>query len=71
VDGVLNHMAHHRGQLTVYLRLNEEKNLQSFVCTRRQGITTRDGGIRAAARYRQSFYPPKLTLPLNRTGSPD
>jgi uncharacterized damage-inducible protein DinB len=24
-DGVLNHMAHHRGQLTVYLRLNEEK----------------------------------------------
>jgi uncharacterized damage-inducible protein DinB len=21
-DGVLNHMAHHRGQLTVYLRLN-------------------------------------------------
>jgi len=24
-DGVLNHMAHHRGQLTVYLRLNEKK----------------------------------------------
>lgn len=24
-DGVLNHMAHHRGQLTVYLRLNNEK----------------------------------------------
>jgi uncharacterized damage-inducible protein DinB len=24
-DSVLNHMAHHRGQLTVYLRLNEEK----------------------------------------------
>jgi uncharacterized damage-inducible protein DinB len=24
-DGVLNHMAHHRGQLTVYLRLNDEK----------------------------------------------
>jgi len=24
-DGVLNHMAHHRGQLTVYLRLNEQK----------------------------------------------
>jgi hypothetical protein len=24
-NGVLNHMAHHRGQLTVYLRLNEEK----------------------------------------------
>ena len=24
-DGVLNHMAHHRGQLTVYLRLNEAK----------------------------------------------
>ncbi|HEX2663555.1 MAG TPA: DinB family protein [Candidatus Acidoferrum sp.] len=24
-DGVLNHMAHHRGQLTVYLRLNEVK----------------------------------------------
>jgi uncharacterized damage-inducible protein DinB len=24
-DGVLNHMAHHRGQLTVYLRLNEER----------------------------------------------
>jgi uncharacterized damage-inducible protein DinB len=24
-DGVLNHMAHHRGQLTVYLRMNEEK----------------------------------------------
>ena len=24
-DGVLNHMAHHRGQLTVYLRLNERK----------------------------------------------
>jgi uncharacterized damage-inducible protein DinB len=23
--GVFNHMAHHRGQLTVYLRLNEEK----------------------------------------------
>ena len=23
--GVLNHMAHHRGQLTVYLRLLEEK----------------------------------------------
>lgn len=23
--GVLNHMAHHRGQLTVYLRLNEAK----------------------------------------------
>ena len=22
-DGILNHMAHHRGQLTVYLRLNE------------------------------------------------
>jgi len=22
-DGVLNHLAHHRGQLTVYLRLNE------------------------------------------------
>ena len=22
-DGVLNHWAHHRGQLTVYLRLNE------------------------------------------------
>jgi uncharacterized damage-inducible protein DinB len=24
-DGILNHMAHHRGQLTVYLRLNNEK----------------------------------------------
>ena len=24
-DGVLNHMAHHRGQLTVYLRMNDEK----------------------------------------------
>ena len=24
-DSVLNHMAHHRGQLTVYLRLNEAK----------------------------------------------
>jgi hypothetical protein len=24
-DGVLNHMAHHRGQLTVYLRLNDAK----------------------------------------------
>jgi uncharacterized damage-inducible protein DinB len=24
-DGVLNHMAHHRGQLTVYLRLNHAK----------------------------------------------
>lgn len=24
-DGVLNHMAHHRGQLSVYLRLNEAK----------------------------------------------
>ncbi len=24
-DGVLNHMAHHRGQLIVYLRLNQEK----------------------------------------------
>jgi len=24
-DGVFNHMAHHRGQLTVYLRLNEAK----------------------------------------------
>ena len=24
-DGVLNHMAHHLGQLTVYLRLNDEK----------------------------------------------
>ena len=24
-DGVLNHMAHHRGQLTVYLRLNQAK----------------------------------------------
>jgi len=24
-DGVLNHMAHHRGQLTVYLRMNEAK----------------------------------------------
>src|SRR4051812_14690839 len=24
-DGVLNHSAHHRGQLTVYLRLNEAK----------------------------------------------
>jgi uncharacterized damage-inducible protein DinB len=24
-DGVLNHMAHHRGQLTVYLRMNQEK----------------------------------------------
>jgi uncharacterized damage-inducible protein DinB len=24
-EGVLNHMAHHRGQLTVYLRLNDEK----------------------------------------------
>src|SRR5215471_9007080 len=23
-DGVFNHMAHHRGQLTVYLRLNEK-----------------------------------------------
>lgn len=23
-DGVINHLAHHRGQLTVYLRLNEE-----------------------------------------------
>lgn len=23
-DGVFNHMAHHRGQLTVYLRLNEQ-----------------------------------------------
>ena len=23
-DGVLNHLAHHRGQLTVYLRLNEK-----------------------------------------------
>jgi uncharacterized damage-inducible protein DinB len=22
-DGALNHLAHHRGQLTVYLRLNE------------------------------------------------
>ena len=25
IRDVLNHMAHHRGQLTVYLRLNEEK----------------------------------------------
>ena len=24
-DGILNHMAHHRGQLTVYLRMNEAK----------------------------------------------
>lgn len=24
-DGVLNHMAHHRGQLTVYLRMNDAK----------------------------------------------
>jgi uncharacterized damage-inducible protein DinB len=24
-DDVLNHMAHHRGQLSVYLRLNDEK----------------------------------------------
>src|SRR5262249_13622181 len=24
-NGLLNHMAHHRGQLTVYLRLNDEK----------------------------------------------
>jgi uncharacterized damage-inducible protein DinB len=24
-DSVLNHMAHHRGQLTVYLRLNDER----------------------------------------------
>ena len=24
-EGVLNHMAHHRGQLTVYLRLNQQK----------------------------------------------
>lgn len=24
-ESVLNHMAHHRGQLTVYLRLNDEK----------------------------------------------
>ena len=24
-DGVRNHMAHHRGRLTVYLRLNEER----------------------------------------------
>jgi uncharacterized damage-inducible protein DinB len=24
-DGALSHMAHHRGQLTVYLRLNEAK----------------------------------------------
>ena len=24
-EGILNHMAHHRGQLTVYLRMNEEK----------------------------------------------
>jgi len=24
-DGIFNHMAHHRGQLTVYLRLNDEK----------------------------------------------
>ena len=24
-DDVLDHMAHHRGQLTVYLRLNDEK----------------------------------------------
>jgi uncharacterized damage-inducible protein DinB len=24
-EGVLNHMAHHRGQLTVYLRMNNEK----------------------------------------------
>ena len=24
-DGVLNHLAHHRGQLTVYLRLNDAK----------------------------------------------
>jgi len=23
-DGILNHMAHHRGQLTVYLRLNDK-----------------------------------------------
>jgi uncharacterized damage-inducible protein DinB len=23
-DSVFNHMAHHRGQLTVYLRLNEK-----------------------------------------------
>jgi uncharacterized damage-inducible protein DinB len=24
-DGVMNHMAHHRGQLTVYMRMNDEK----------------------------------------------
>ncbi len=24
-EGMINHMAHHRGQLTVYLRLNDEK----------------------------------------------
>jgi uncharacterized damage-inducible protein DinB len=30
-DGVLNHMAYHRGQLTVYLRLTGEKSRRSTV----------------------------------------
>ena len=36
-NGVLNHMAHHRGQLTVYLRLNEEKVPANYVRSADEG----------------------------------
>ncbi|HEX4604090.1 MAG TPA: DinB family protein [Candidatus Angelobacter sp.] len=44
-DGVLNHMAHHRGQLTVYLRLNEQKVPSIYGPS---GDEKNEGGQRAA-----------------------
>jgi hypothetical protein len=38
-DGVLNHRAHHRGQLTVYLRLNDEKVAAIYRYRRMTGRT--------------------------------
>lgn len=37
-DGALSHMPHHRGQLTVYLRLNEAKAPAIYGPARMNGI---------------------------------
>jgi uncharacterized damage-inducible protein DinB len=42
-DGVFNHLAHHRGQLTVYLRLNEAKVPAIYGPSADEGIAASGG----------------------------
>jgi uncharacterized damage-inducible protein DinB len=48
-DGVFNHLAHHRGQLTVYLRLNEAKVPAIYGPSADEGIAASGGSEGRAA----------------------